>query len=98
MMKLFAVMLLLALTLESAFAQAPAKAAVCVACHGVGGAKPLTPNYPKLNGQNKAYLADSLKAYRSGDRKAGLAAIMAGQAAGLSDADINELAEYYSKQ
>ena len=97
-MKLFGVIFLLALTLENAYGQAPAKAAMCVACHGVGGAKTLAPNYPKLNGQNKAYLADSLKAYRSGDRKAGNAAIMAGQAAGLSDADIEQLADYYSKQ
>lgn len=97
-MKLLSIVFLLALSFESAFAQAPAKAAMCVACHGVGGAKPLAPNYPKLNGQNKAYLVDSLKAYRSGDRKAGLAAIMAGQAAALSDEDIEQLADYYSKQ
>ncbi len=28
----------------------------CIACHGKEGKKPLTPAYPKLAGQNAAYL------------------------------------------
>lgn len=76
----------------------PAKEASCLVCHGAGGAAPIAPNYPKLNGQNKAYLVSSLKAYRDAQRSGGLAAVMVAQAAQLSDADIEALAAYYSSQ
>lgn len=93
-----AVFIAIALIVPSlSFAAAPAKEATCRACHGVEGAKPLVPNYPKLNGQNKAYLVDALKAYKNGGRTGGTASMMKGIAAGLSDAEMNELAEYYSK-
>lgn len=77
---------------------APAKEATCRACHGVGGGAPIAPSYPKINGQNKAYLVSSLRAYRAGERKVGLAAAMAAQAAQLSDADIAALADFYASQ
>jgi len=76
----------------------PKKEPLCRACHGPNGAAPIAPNYPKLNGQNKEYLISSLKAYKAGDRKGGLAAAMVGQAKGLTDADIEELAAYYAAQ
>lgn len=76
----------------------PAKEVACRTCHGAGGAAPIAPIYPKLNGQNKAYLISSLKAYRDGQRKGGLAGAMAAQAAQLSDADMEVLAAYYSSQ
>jgi cytochrome c553 len=72
-----------------------AKSATCAACHGADG-KAIMPIYPNLNGQNAAYLKIALKAYKNGERKAGQAAIMAGMAAGLSDADIDNLAAYYA--
>ena len=72
-----------------------AKSAVCAACHGAAG-KAAVPNYPNLAGQNKAYLISSLKAYKNKERSGGMAAIMQGQAAALSDQDIENLAEYYS--
>jgi cytochrome c553 len=72
----------------------PAAAAVCVACHGNDGVG-ILPEYPILSGQHADYLAHALRAYRSGQRKN---AVMAGMAAGLTDQDILELAEYYSKQ
>jgi len=72
------------------------KAAVCAACHGADG-KAKIPGYPNLAGQNEAYLMNSLKAYKSGDRKpVGVAAVMAAQAGMLSDEDIANLAAYYS--
>ncbi|MFT6968574.1 MAG: cytochrome c [Cellvibrionaceae bacterium] len=79
------------------FAATPVKEATCRACHGVEGAKPIVPNYPKLNGQNKAYIVAALNAYKNGSRTGGLAGMMKGIASGLSDAEMNELAEYYSK-
>lgn len=72
-----------------------AKAAACAGCHGANG-KSIAPNYPNLAGQNAAYLESALKAYRDGQRSAGQAAIMKGMAAPLSDADISNLAAYFS--
>ncbi|MEJ2513870.1 MAG: cytochrome c [Gammaproteobacteria bacterium] len=68
------------------------KSAPCAACHGADG-KGTAPNFPVLAGQHASYLAHSLKEYRSGARKN---AVMAPQAAGLSDADIADLAAYYA--
>jgi cytochrome c553 len=73
-----------------------AKSAACAACHGAAG-KAAIPNYPNLAGQNKAYLVSALKAYKNKERTGGMAAIMQGMAAALSDQDIENLAEYYSK-
>ncbi|MFL1407041.1 c-type cytochrome [Marinobacter sp. M1N3S26] len=72
-----------------------AKAAVCAACHGRNGVAQI-PGYPNLAGQNEAYLISSLKAYRSKERSGGQAAVMQGQASGLSDEDIANLAAYYA--
>lgn len=72
-----------------------AKAAVCAACHGKNGIAQI-PGYPNLAGQNEAYLVSSLKAYKNKQRNGGQAAVMQGQAAGLSDEDIANLAAYYA--
>lgn len=69
------------------------KAAVCAACHGADGKTPIDPSYAILAGQHRDYLVVALKAYRSGGRKN---AIMAGQAAALSNDDIHDLAAYYA--
>ncbi|RBW49412.1 c-type cytochrome [Marinobacter sp. F3R11] len=71
------------------------KAAVCAACHNLNGVAQI-PMYPNLAGQHEQYLVSSLKAYRDKQRNGGMAAIMQGQAAALSDADIDDLAAYYS--
>ncbi len=72
-----------------------AKAAVCAACHGANG-KAMIPTYPNLAGQNEKYLVEALKAYKNKQRTGGQAAIMQGQAAALSDQDIENLAAYFS--
>jgi len=72
-----------------------AKSAVCAACHGPAGIASI-PTYPNLAGQNEAYLVSALKAYKSKQRNGGMAAVMQAQAAALSDADIANLAAYYS--
>lgn len=76
--------------------EAPPKAALCNSCHGPNGGKPIAPNYPKIQGQNKEYLVGALKAYKKSERKSAMAAVMTGQAAALSDEDIETLASYYS--
>lgn len=69
--------------------------AICSACHGLDG-KAVAPMYPNLRGQNETYIINALNAYKSKQRNGGMAPIMQGQAAALSDADIANVAAYYS--
>jgi len=73
-------------------AKGKAKAAVCGACHGTDGIGK-SPIFPNLKGQKPAYLVSQMKAFKTGVRKN---PIMNGQAKGLSDADMANLAAYYS--
>ena len=73
---------------------APAKAATCVACHGEGGIS-VAANWPSLAGQHKDYIQHALDEYKAGLRKD---PIMGSQAAGLTPAEIKELATYFSSQ
>ena len=73
----------------------PEKAAQCAACHGEAGAKPILPEYPVLAGQYAHYLEHAMREYRDGKRSN---AVMSGQAAGLSDAEIADLAAYFQAQ
>lgn len=72
-----------------------AKAAVCAACHGKDGIAAI-PGYPNLAGQNEQYLVTALEAYKNKQRSGGQSAVMQGQAMGLSDEDIANLAAYYA--
>jgi len=71
-----------------------AKSTTCAACHGADGVSSVS-SFPKLAGQQRDYLYHSLKDYKSGKRKN---PIMAGQVQTLSDADMLDLALYFSKQ
>jgi cytochrome c553 len=71
-----------------------AKSAACSICHGSDG-KAQIPMYPRLAGQNLAYLTYALKAYRSGERKGALSGMMTPNVMALSDQDIEDLAAYY---
>jgi cytochrome c553 len=71
-----------------------AKSTACAACHGADGVSTV-PSFPILAGQNRDYLYQALKDYKSGKRKNPL---MAGQVENLSDADMADLAIYFSKQ
>ncbi len=73
----------------------PEKAALCVACHGEAGARPIAPTYPVLAGQYANYLAQALHEYKAGTRKN---PVMGAQAATLSDEEIKSLAHYFSLQ
>lgn len=68
-----------------------AKAVQCATCHGANGIATL-PEAPNLAGQNEIYLAKALHDYKSGARKDEMMSLMA---AGLSDADMENLAAYY---
>lgn len=69
------------------------KAAPCQACHGPDGNAGIDPQYPRLAGQYADYIAKALHEYKSDDRKN---PIMKGFATTLSDADIDDLAAYFS--
>ncbi len=68
----------------------------CIGCHGVGGNVPVAPNYPKTGMQNKEYTINQLKSFKSASRTNGMAALMTGMVAALTDADIETLADYLS--
>lgn len=66
----------------------------CAACHAVDGSGKAGMRVPILAGQSEAYLHESLKAYRSGDRVSG---IMMPISHRLTDSEIDSLATYFSK-
>lgn len=69
----------------------------CVDCHGAEGNAPIDASYPKLGGQYADYIEHSLQAYRSGDRSGSPTTdLMAGQAKGLTDQQIADLAAYFA--
>jgi cytochrome c553 len=72
----------------------PDKVVICAACHGENGAA-TQPMYPNLAGQQASYIEHALHAYKSGERKN---AIMGAQVTSLSDADIKQLAAWFSSQ
>jgi cytochrome c553 len=69
-----------------------ARAAACTVCHGPQGIA-VAPDTPNLAGQPASYLAEQLKAYRSGTRKHEIMTLMAKP---LSDADIANLAAWFA--
>jgi cytochrome c553 len=69
-----------------------AKAQACVVCHGALGIS-VTPDAPHLAGQPVIYLTAQLRAYRSGERKHEVMAVMAKP---LTDDDIHNLAAWFN--
>ena len=69
------------------------KSLACQACHGADGNAEIDPQYPRLAGQYRDYLARALHEYRSGKRTN---PIMAGFAGPLTDQEIEDLAAYFS--
>ncbi len=65
----------------------------CLGCHGIEGYRNAYPSYrvPKLGGQQAGYLVIALQGYRDGTRKH---PTMEGQAASLSDQEIEDVAAY----
>ena len=87
-----------ATTVFSAAAQADAAAGQstyaakgCIGCHGAGGIS-VVATYPSLKGLSGDYMRKNLTDFRSGARKN---AVMNAMAAGLSDADIENLGDYF---
>jgi cytochrome c len=93
--------------IAAAFVAAPAIAAMdgaalykdktCNACHGPKGDKPLMPNYPKVAGQNAAYMEQQMKDIKSGARNNGQTAAMKGVMHLVNDEEIKAISDYLSK-
>ena len=64
----------------------------CTTCHGQNGIAS-SDRYPNLAGQSVPYLVARLKYFRDGVERGNQ---MNGQAAPLSDADIEQLADYFN--
>ena len=97
---------LMAFAALAAFVAAPAVAndgaklyteKTCNACHGAAGNKPILPDYPKIAGQNAKYIEKQMLDIKSGERKNGNAAAMAGVMHLVDEAEIKAIAEYVSK-
>ena len=77
---------------------ANAKVWLCVGCHSIPEYRadyPLVYKVPMIGGQNAAYIASSLAAYKKGERKHPTMRAIAGS---LSDQDMADLGEYYAAQ
>jgi cytochrome c553 len=61
-------------------------------CHGESGVSVL-PNAPNLAGQPEIYLAEQLKAYRSGKRSDEVMSVIAKP---LTDAEITDLSAWFA--
>ncbi len=71
-----------------------AKSALCASCHGADG-NSANPEWPKLAGQHAKYIVKQLADFKAGRREN---AMMAPMAAGLSEADMANVAAYFSSQ
>jgi cytochrome c553 len=73
------------------------KAAMCIGCHGIPGYQASFPDVhkvPMISGQGAKYIANSLAAYKKGERRH---PTMRGISASLSEKDMADLAAYYEK-
>jgi cytochrome c len=68
----------------------------CIACHGPDAKTPILPEYPKLAGQNAAYMIQQINDIKSGARSNGNTAAMRGVLHLVNEAEIKVLAEYIS--
>ncbi len=95
-LRLAAVFVLTSLTslAQAGLEEGRVKAQACVACHGADGNSAI-PTIPSLAGQPRQFIVTALYMFREGRRKN---EVMAPFAANLSNADLNDLAAYFSTQ
>ncbi len=66
----------------------------CVACHGADANSPVMSTYPKLAGLPAPYTANQMKDIKSGARNNGQTMLMKGIMAGVSDEEIQAIADW----
>jgi cytochrome c553 len=76
------------------FPAASQKIPLCESCHGPGG-NSAQPGIPSIAGQPKLFMENQLVLFREGIRKS---PVMTPLMAGISDKEIQQLAEHFSKQ
>ena len=84
----------LSLSAHAGLEEGRAKSQVCAACHGLDGNSAI-PTIPSLAGQPRQFITQALFMFREGQRKNEQ---MTPFAAKLSNADLNDLAQYYAAQ
>lgn len=70
------------------------KAKLCDTCHGAGGSWPVSPDYPRIAGQNERYLLRQMLDIRDGRRTNGQSETMQAAVAGVSDEELALIAEW----
>jgi sulfide dehydrogenase cytochrome subunit len=78
----------------AAYAAAPVPyfSSNCANCHGTDG-KSVTPIMPKLAGQDREFILETLRAYKAGTRSG---TIMPQLSKGYTDEEFVQLADYFS--
>ncbi len=71
------------------------KSAACGGCHGLDGNSPV-PTYPKLAGQNEAYIVKQVKDFKANSDRQN--PIMFGMVAALSEEDAADIGAYFQSQ
>ncbi len=74
------------------------QAKTCNACHGIDAKHPISPLYPMLVNQSKEYLLAQMKDIKSGKRNNGNTLAMKAIIANVSDAEMDEIAQWVSEQ
>lgn len=76
----------------------PAAYAKCIGCHGVDGKTKALGKSAVIAGQDKEAIITSMNEYKAGTKNvAGMGTLMKGQAASMSDTDIEAVADYLSQ-
>ena len=65
----------------------------CAACHGTDGKSPGA--IPSINGKSSRFISQALHEFREGERTA---TVMGRHATGYTDAEIQLIAEFFSRQ
>jgi cytochrome c553 len=79
----------------SALLRTRSLAAQCAQCHGTDGRALPGAEVPGLAGLPASYIAEQMKAFRSGSRPS---SVMQQLAKGFSDAQVDQLARYFASQ
>ena len=90
--------MLVGATAVSADGAALYTAKICMTCHGADAKTPIMPTYPKLAGQNSDYCVAQAKDLRDGKRTSGMAAVMKGTVAAVTDAEFKEICDWIATQ
>ncbi|MGB0990458.1 cytochrome C [Arcobacter sp. F155] len=88
------ILLLTSILACAAFANPYAK---CVACHGANGEKAAMGKSKIIKDMTKAEFVAAMKGYKDGSYGGPMKGLMKGQVAGLSDADIEAIANQIAK-